>query len=105
MDKNQWFLFFFVFLFIFFQVSLSPVSLFFRYPIASQPPGLCLIFHMMEDRPGADEDLKLVKDLFENVLKYDVVTKVDPKAEQIKFIISKLKAARNKFYDRSVGDR
>lgn len=55
---------------------------------------------MTEDRPGADEDLKLVKDLFENVLKYDVVTKVDPKAEQIKFIISKLKAARNKFYDR-----
>lgn len=60
---------------------------------------------MTEDRPGADEDLKLVKDLFENVFKYDVVAKINPTAEQIKFIISKLKAARNKFYDRWEIDR
>lgn len=60
---------------------------------------------MMQDRPGAGEDLKLVKDLFENVFMYDVFVKIDPTAEQIKSIISKLKAARNKFYDRWEIDR
>lgn len=71
-----------------------------RYPIASRPPGLCLIFLMTENRIGASKDLMRVRELFEKVLKYDVFVKVDPTAEQIKSIISKLKAARNKFYDR-----
>nr|ARO92232.1 caspase 4 [Portunus trituberculatus] len=70
-----------------------------RYPIASHPPGLCLIFHMNENRIGASKDMNRVRELFEKVFMYDVFVKVDPTAEQIKSIISKLKAARNKFYD------
>lgn len=70
-----------------------------RYPIASYPPGLCLIFLMTENRAGASKDLARVRELFEKVLKYDVFVKIDPTAEHIKSIISKLKAARNKFYD------
>ncbi|KAK8400517.1 hypothetical protein O3P69_003288 [Scylla paramamosain] len=70
-----------------------------RYPIASHPPGLCLIFHMAENRIGSSKDLTRVRELFEKVFMYDVFVKVDPTAEQIKSIISKLKAARNKFYD------
>lgn len=70
-----------------------------RYPIASHPPGLCLIFHMAENRIGASKDLQKVRELFEKVFMYDVFVKADPTAEQIKSIISKLKAARNKFYD------
>ncbi|KAG0726715.1 Caspase-8 [Chionoecetes opilio] len=75
------------------------LSILCRYPIASQPPGLCLIFLMTESRPGAKKDLTRVKELFEKVFKYDVFVKIDPTAEHIKSIISKLRAARNKFYD------
>ncbi|XP_042210477.1 uncharacterized protein LOC121858242 isoform X2 [Homarus americanus] len=70
-----------------------------RYPVASQPPGLCLIFIMEENRAGAQKDLMRVRELFEKVFKYDVFVKINPSSEDIKTIVSKLKAARNKFYD------
>ncbi|XP_053633206.1 uncharacterized protein [Cherax quadricarinatus] len=70
-----------------------------RYTVASRPPGLCLIFIMLENRSGAAKDLAKVRDLFEKVFMYDVFVKKDPTAEDIKTIVSKLKAARNKFYD------
>ncbi|XP_071546196.1 uncharacterized protein [Panulirus ornatus] len=70
-----------------------------RYPVVSRPPGLCLIFIMTEDRKGAQKDLMRVRELFEKVFMYDVFVKSDPKIEDIKTITSKLKAARNKFYD------
>ncbi|MPC96580.1 hypothetical protein E2C01_091846 [Portunus trituberculatus] len=57
---------------------------------------------MNENRIGASKDMNRVRELFEKVFMYDVFVKVDPTAEQIKSIISKLKAARNKFYDRCV---
>lgn len=71
-----------------------------RYPVASRPPGLCLIFHIMKNRPGAQKDLSKVRELFEKTFMYDVFVKIDPTSEDIKMIVSKLKAARNKFYDR-----
>lgn len=71
-----------------------------RYPVASRPPGLCIVFNMMENRNGAAKDLVKVKELFEKEYKFDVFVKIDPTAEEIKTIVSKLKAARNKFYDR-----
>ncbi|XP_042868851.1 uncharacterized protein LOC122251198 isoform X2 [Penaeus japonicus] len=70
-----------------------------RYPVASRPPGLCIVFNMMQNRDGAAKDLTKVKELFEKEYKFDVFVKVDPTAEEIKTIVSKLKAARNKFYD------
>ncbi|XP_066989993.1 uncharacterized protein [Macrobrachium rosenbergii] len=70
-----------------------------RYPIASRPPGLCLIFTVNEGRDGAQKDVLRVKELFEKTYKYDVFTKIDPTAEDIKSIVNKLKHARNKFYD------
>ncbi|XP_045610647.2 cell death protein 3 isoform X1 [Procambarus clarkii] len=70
-----------------------------RYPVASRPPGLCLIFIMLENRVGAPKDLAKVRELFEKVFMYDVFVKKDPTAEDVKIIVSKLKAARNKFYD------
>ncbi|XP_037783137.1 uncharacterized protein LOC119579411 isoform X1 [Penaeus monodon] len=70
-----------------------------RYPVASRPPGLCIVFNMMENRNGAAKDLVKVKELFEKEYKFDVFVKIDPTAEEIKTIVSKLKAARNKFYD------
>lgn len=71
-----------------------------RYPVVSRPPGLCLIFHMTKNRQGGHKDLSRVKELFEKNFMYDVFVKTDPSAEDIKMIISKVKAARNKFYDR-----
>lgn len=71
-----------------------------QYPIASSPPGLCLVFLMTEDRPGASYDLAKVRELFEKEYKFAFFVKKDPTAEEIKSIICKLKAARYKFYDR-----
>ncbi|XP_042868849.1 caspase-8-like [Penaeus japonicus] len=70
-----------------------------QYPIASSPPGLCLVFLMTEDRPGASYDLAKVRELFEKEYKFAFFVKKDPTAEEIKSIICKLKAARYKFYD------
>ncbi|KAK4287090.1 hypothetical protein Pmani_039831 [Petrolisthes manimaculis] len=70
-----------------------------RYPIASRPPGLCIIFIMVRDRDGAQKDLQRVRELFEKFYAFDVFVKKDPTSEDIKNIVSKLKAARNKFYD------
>ncbi|KAK3868171.1 hypothetical protein Pcinc_026431 [Petrolisthes cinctipes] len=73
-----------------------------RYPIASRPPGLCIIFIMVRDREGAQKDLQRVRELFEKIYAFDVFVKKDPTSEDIKNIIIKLRAARNKFYDRWV---
>ncbi|XP_068214210.1 uncharacterized protein [Palaemon carinicauda] len=70
-----------------------------RYPIASRPPGLCLIFTVNEGRAGSQKDVLRVRELFEKTFKYDLFTKIDPTAEDIKTIVNKLKHARNKFYD------
>ncbi|XP_047496981.1 uncharacterized protein LOC125044384 [Penaeus chinensis] len=70
-----------------------------RYPITSRPPGLCLVFIMTEGRSGASRDLAKVRELFEKQYKYAFFVKNDPTAEEIKTIISKLKAGRYKFYD------
>ncbi|CAL4084487.1 unnamed protein product [Meganyctiphanes norvegica] len=70
-----------------------------KYPMTSRPPGLCIIFSMHDGRPGAEHDLNKVKALFEKTFMYDVFFKIDPSAQDIKFITSKLSSPRNKFYD------
>ncbi|XP_027235025.2 uncharacterized protein [Penaeus vannamei] len=70
-----------------------------RYPIASRSPGLCLVFLMTEGRRGASQDLAKVRELFEKQYKYAFFVKNDPTAEEIKSIISKLRAGRYKYYD------
>ncbi|XP_071546174.1 uncharacterized protein [Panulirus ornatus] len=70
-----------------------------RYPIASDPPGLCIILTMEEGREGAREDRKNVKELFGSHYRYDVVEKINPTKEQIADIIREVETSRNKFYD------
>lgn len=71
-----------------------------RYPMASSPPGLCVILNMEKNRRGADHDRQNVKELFQNHFKYDVIEKINPTSEDVRDIIRELKASRNKFYDR-----
>lgn len=71
-----------------------------RYPVSSDPPGICIIFCTRNGRKGSDDDLRKVKALFEKKYRYDVVVKTDPSSEDVQMIVSKLKSPRNKFYDR-----
>ncbi|KAK8744805.1 hypothetical protein OTU49_000624, partial [Cherax quadricarinatus] len=70
-----------------------------RYPLASHPPGLCIIFNMEEMREGSCCDRRNVKELFENVFKYDVLEVNNPDKETVQSVISELKSPRNQFYD------
>lgn len=71
-----------------------------RYPVVSRPPGLCIVFNITENREGSTKDVAKVKELFEKEYKFDVLVKEDPTANEITDIVSELKAARYKFYDR-----
>ncbi|XP_045610649.2 uncharacterized protein [Procambarus clarkii] len=70
-----------------------------RYPLASKPPGLCIILNVEMDRDGAQHDQRNVKELFENVFKYDVVVETDPTRERVLRVIDELRESRNQFYD------
>ncbi|XP_076038184.1 caspase-8-like isoform X1 [Oratosquilla oratoria] len=70
-----------------------------KYPVESKPAGICIIFCVLENRKGAEHDMKRVQDVFKNTFGYDVFVKKNPNESDIKFIITKMKAPRNKFYD------
>ncbi|KAG0729133.1 hypothetical protein GWK47_030953 [Chionoecetes opilio] len=70
------------------------------YPLASKPPGVCIIFNVEKDRKGAEKDIAKVDKLFRKTFKYDVVQVKYPMRQDVNKIIEELKADRNKFYDR-----
>ncbi|KAG0723084.1 hypothetical protein GWK47_043306 [Chionoecetes opilio] len=70
------------------------------YPLASTPPGICIIINVEKDRKGAEKDLVKVDKLFKETLKYDVIQVKNPTRQVVNKVIEELKADRNKFYDR-----
>ncbi|RXG60337.1 rRNA 2'-O-methyltransferase fibrillarin [Armadillidium vulgare] len=70
-----------------------------RYPVSSDPPGICIIFCTEEGRKGSEDDLKRVKALFENKYRYDVIPIINPSSKDVQTIVGKLQSPRNKFYD------
>lgn len=70
------------------------------YPLGSKPPGICIIFNMEKERKGAELDFQIVEKLFKETFKYDVFAVKNPKKATVITTIEKLKAEKNKFYDR-----
>ena len=71
-----------------------------RYPMTVNPPGICIIVAVTEDRVGAEDDLKNVKKVFEEDFNYNVLTAINPTAKKLKGLVSELSANRYQFYDR-----
>ncbi|KAG0729132.1 hypothetical protein GWK47_030951 [Chionoecetes opilio] len=69
------------------------------YPLASKPPGICIIFNLEKDCRGAEMDLVKVEELFRETFKYDVVAVKNSTRQGVSDVIKELKADRNKFYD------
>merc|ERR1719154_163885 len=71
-----------------------------RYPIASNPPGLCIVFSMLEGRAaGAKEDHVLVQKCFRDEFKFDTIIITDPTKTDVTHIAHELKASKYMFYD------
>ncbi|XP_018018622.1 uncharacterized protein LOC108675143 isoform X2 [Hyalella azteca] len=71
-----------------------------RYQITNKPPGVCMIFAMLEGREdGSKTDVADVKALFETEFNYDVLIKINPSVKDVKSLIAKLGESRNMFYD------
>ncbi|XP_076070032.1 uncharacterized protein LOC143041830 isoform X2 [Oratosquilla oratoria] len=70
-----------------------------RYPMISHPPGVCLIFCMIEDRPGAEKDITKVTNFFEKSLCYDVVLSLDPTKYKFENATRLLRLNKFKYYD------
>merc|ERR1719154_785839 len=71
-----------------------------RYPIASNPPGLCIVFSMLEGREdGAEKDLASVHKCFRDKLKFNTIIKRNPSKTDVTYIADELKASKYMFYD------
>jgi len=71
-----------------------------RYLLTDNPPGVCIIFSMQNDKQeGRKEDVLKLKTFFGKSLNYNVLVKVDPTSTDIKKMLMELNASRYMFYD------
>ena len=82
------------------DLSQRITSMLRRYPMESDPPGLCIIFNMEEGRKGARADYENINNLFRNKFKYDVIYKINPTKLDVESTRVELTKGGYQFYDR-----
>ena len=75
-----------------------------RYPLTSNPPGLCIVFSMLEGRgEGAAKDLASVQKCFRDEFQFNTILKANPSKTDVIDVVSELKASKTSkymFFDR-----
>ena len=68
------------------------------YPMATIPPGYCLILCVDKDRPGAENEKQTIKEVFE-AMKFHVDSVMNPTNEDVKIKLEEIGKTKYCFYD------
>ncbi|XP_045118276.1 uncharacterized protein LOC123508576 isoform X2 [Portunus trituberculatus] len=69
------------------------------YPEECQPPGLCIVFCVTEDREGADSEIVKIQSVFEDCFKFTVKIERNPDCDTFERYKKELVKTKYRYYD------